>query len=127
MNLFPQWLNPGVLLVLIWRLGKCRKQSPLWRREPHCSKVSVQGMWIPENVWDGVFLFVNFPLPGWGLEGGGERGGGGGGGNLKEQLSELNTVKPIALKGRHTLQGLLSSSHLGYMTDTQAVWVLFLA
>lgn len=80
-------------------------------------------MWIPENVWDGVFLFVNFPLPGWGV--GGSRGVGGG--NLKEQLSELNTVKPIALKGRHTLQGLLSSSRLGYMTDTQVVWVLFLA
>lgn len=39
----------------------------------------------------------------------------------------LNTVKPIALKGRHTLQGPLSRSLFHYMTEAQGVWGFFLA
>lgn len=38
----------------------------------------------------------------------------------------LNTVKPIALKGRHTLQGLLSRSRFRYMSEAQGVWGFFL-
>jgi hypothetical protein len=97
--------------------GKVQEQSPLWRREPHCSKVSFQGMRIPENVWDRAFLFVHFLPSPWGEE------------QFKGATFKirLNRVKPIAFEGRHTLQDLLPSSRLGYMTETQGVWVLFLA